>query len=194
MKSICVFCGSSSGAQPEYMTAAQELGKTLASQNITLVYGGASVGLMGAVADAVLSEGGQVIGVIPQILMTKEVAHHKLTDLRVVDSMHSRKALMAELSDGFIALPGGFGTFEELCEIVTWSQLGLHQKPIGVLDVLDYYKPLKELVNKGIQQEFIREQYKDLVLFATTASELLSKFSSHKPLEVPKWIRSTSET
>lgn len=194
MKSICVFCGSSAGAQPEYMTAARNLGKTLAANKITLVYGGASVGLMGAVADEVLAHGGHVIGVIPKILMTKEVAHHGLTDLRVVDSMHSRKALMAELSDGFIALPGGFGTFEELCEIVTWSQLGLHQKPIGVLDVLDYYKPLKELVNKGIEEKFIREQYKDLVVFANSSEELLQKFSTYQPLDVPKWIRSPSQT
>ncbi|WP_374073949.1 TIGR00730 family Rossman fold protein [Bdellovibrio bacteriovorus] len=194
MKSVCVFCGSSPGAQPEYLEAARDLGRTLAQNDITLVYGGASVGLMGAVADAVLAEGGHVIGVIPKILMTKEVAHHGLQDLRVVDSMHSRKALMAELSDGFIALPGGFGTFEELCEIVTWSQLGLHQKPIGVLDVLDFYKPLKELVNKGIEQKFIREQYKELIAFAKTPENLLQKFSSYKPLDVPKWIRSTSET
>lgn len=194
MKSVCVFCGSSPGAQPEYLEAARDLGRTLAQKDITLVYGGASVGLMGAVADAVLSEGGHVIGVIPKILMTKEVAHHGLQDLRVVDSMHSRKALMAELSDGFIALPGGFGTFEELCEIVTWSQLGLHQKPIGVLDILDFYKPLKELVNKGIDQKFIREQYKELIAFAKTPEDLLQKFSSYKPLDVPKWIHSTSET
>ncbi|MEK2645974.1 LOG family protein [Bdellovibrio sp. BCCA] len=194
MKSICVFCGSSAGAQPEYMSAARNLGKTLATNKITLIYGGASVGLMGAVADEVLAHGGHVTGVIPKILMTKEVAHHGLTDLRVVDSMHSRKALMAELSDGFIALPGGFGTFEELCEIVTWSQLGLHQKPIGVLDVLDYYKPLKELVNKGIEEKFIREQYKDLVVFAESAEDLLKKFSTYQPLDVPKWIRSPSET
>nr|WP_295899951.1 TIGR00730 family Rossman fold protein [uncultured Bdellovibrio sp.] len=194
MKSICVFCGSSAGAQPEYMTAARNLGKTLAANKITLVYGGASVGLMGAVADEVLAHGGHVIGVIPKILSTKEVAHLGLTDLRVVDSMHSRKALMAELSDGFIALPGGFGTFEELCEIVTWSQLGLHQKPIGVLDVLDYYKPLKELVNKGIEEKFIREQYKDLVVFANSSEELLQKFSTYQPLDVPKWIRSPSQT
>ncbi|WP_413942938.1 TIGR00730 family Rossman fold protein [Bdellovibrio sp. HCB-162] len=194
MKSICVFCGSSAGAQPEYMTAARNLGKNLAANKINLVYGGASVGLMGAVADEVLAHGGHVIGVIPKILMTKEVAHHGLTDLRIVDSMHSRKALMAELSDGFIALPGGFGTFEELCEIVTWSQLGLHQKPIGVLDVLDYYKPLKELVNKGIEEKFIREQYKDLVVFANSSEELLQKFSTYQPLDVPKWIRSPSQT
>ena len=194
MKSICVFCGSSPGAKPQYLDIARELGTTLAKENITLVYGGASVGLMGAVADAVIAAGGNVIGVIPQILMTKEVAHHGLKDLRVVSSMHERKALMAELAEGFIALPGGYGTFEELFEIITWAQLGLHQKPVGVLNVEGYYEPLLQMVATCLSEQFIREQHKGLLLVDKTPSALLEKFRRYKAPELPKWIRSPSET
>ena len=135
LKQICVFCGSNLGARTAYVEAAENLGKLLGKRGIGLVYGGGKVGLMGKIADSVLASGGEVIGVIPKSLMRKEIAHAGLTDLRVVDSMHQRKALMAELSDGFVALPGGFGTFEEFCEIVTWAQLGLHAKPCGILNV-----------------------------------------------------------
>ncbi|KHD87702.1 MAG: hypothetical protein OM95_12810 [Bdellovibrio sp. ArHS] len=194
MKSICVFCGSSPGARPEYIAMAKLLGTTLAQKDITLIYGGAQVGLMGAVADAVMAAGGKAIGVIPQLLMTKEVAHARLTELRVVDSMHSRKALMSELSDAFIALPGGFGTFEELFEITTWAQLGLHQKPIGVLDVAGFYTPLKGLVEAGMHEQFIREEYRSLMVFADSPEEMLEKFAHYVPQPLPKWINSSSQT
>ncbi len=188
MKSICVFCGSSPGRHPEFLRAAKNLGQTLASQELRLVYGGASVGLMGAVADAVLDNGGEVIGVIPEHLFSKEVAHQNLKDLRIVKSMHERKALMADLSDAFIALPGGFGTFEEFFEILTWSQLGLHRKPAGLLDVDDYYKALMDLIKRGLDDEFIRPEHGDLVLRSTSAEDLLSKFRKWVPPALPKWM------
>ncbi|WP_413568211.1 TIGR00730 family Rossman fold protein [Bdellovibrio sp. HCB117] len=194
MKKICVFCGSSSGVRPEYLEMARELGKTFAMNGIALVYGGAKIGLMGAMADSCLAHGGKVIGVIPQVIMQKEVAHTGLTDLQVVDSMHTRKARMAELADAFIALPGGFGTFEELCEIVTWAQLGLHQKPIGVLDVHEFYKPLKELIESGMREGFIRDEYKGLVVFANSPDDILNKFASYTPVPTPQWIKSTAQT
>lgn len=194
MKKICVFCGSSSGVRPEYLEMARELGKTFAMNGITLVYGGAKIGLMGVMADSCLAHGGKVIGVIPQVIMQKEVAHTGLTDLQVVDSMHTRKARMAELADAFIALPGGFGTFEELCEIVTWAQLGLHQKPIGVLDVHEFYKPLKELIESGMREGFIRDEYKGLVVFANSPDDILNKFASYTPVPTPQWIKSTAQT
>ena len=176
MKAICVFCGSRPGVHPEYMEAASALGTELARRKIKLVYGGASIGLMGAVADAVLSGGGEAVGVIPQLLFNKEVAHKGLTDLRVVASMHERKALMADLSDGFIALPGGFGTFEEFCEILTWNQIGLHKKPTGLLDVRNYYRPLVELFDHGVAEGFISVENRAFVHVAKSTGELLKKF------------------
>ena len=142
MKRICVFCGSSEGSRPEYSAAAEEMAAELVRRNIGLVYGGSKVGLMGVIADAVLKAGGEVQGVIPEHLMALEVGHRGLTKLHVVQSMHERKALMADLSDAFVAMPGGFGTLEEFCEVVTWTQLGLHAKPCGILNVLNYYSPL----------------------------------------------------
>jgi uncharacterized protein (TIGR00730 family) len=194
IKRICVFCGSSPGAKSEYKEAAQLLGRLLAAENIGLVYGGAEVGLMGAIADAALQAGGEVIGVIPKHLVAKEVAHKSLTDLRVVDSMHERKALMAELSDGFIALPGGFGTFEELFEVVTWSQLGLHRKPTGLLNVLGYYDSLLQLLDQGVSEEFIRPGHRDLVLSSDDPHLLLQQMRDFHPPEIQKWISKSSET
>lgn len=194
MKTICVFCGSSPGARPEYLHAARALGTLLAGQGIGLVYGGASVGLMGAVADAVLAGGGRVTGVIPRHLVSKEVAHQTLADLRIVGSMHERKALMAELADGFIALPGGFGTFEELCEVLTWSQLGLHQKPVGLLNVLGYYDPLLALCDHGVREQFLKPEHRALLLCADEPPTLLARLRDYQPVALPKWIRSPAET
>ncbi|MGE0615566.1 MAG: TIGR00730 family Rossman fold protein [Bacteriovoracia bacterium] len=194
LKRICVFCGSSPGAQPVYLETAKTVGKLLASEGIGVVYGGASVGLMGAVADAAREAGGEVIGVIPKLLTNKEIAHQNLKDLRVVDSMHERKALMAELSDGFVALPGGFGTFEEICEIITWSQLGLHRKPAGLLNVNGYYNALIEQFDQGVREQFIAPVYRDMVLSASEPRELLAKMRNYQAPPTPKWLRSSSQT
>src|SRR3712207_3382260 len=154
MKRICVFCGSNPGANSVYLETAQKVGEFLAQNNIELVYGGGRVGLMGTVADAVLAEGGKVIGIIPDALATREVAHAGLTELHVVSSMHERKAMMADLAEGFIALPGGFGTFEEFCEIITWAQLGIHEKPCGLLNVAGYYNSLESLFDHATSEQF----------------------------------------
>jgi hypothetical protein len=164
------------------------MGKALALKGIGLVYGGGNVGLMGVVADSALEAGGEVIGVIPQALVDKEVAHTGLTDLRVVGSMHERKALMAELSDAFVALPGGFGTFEEFCEVLTWAQLGLHRKPCGLLNVEGYYDHLISLFNHGVAEQFIRPQHRSLVLEEKEPLQLLDLLAGYKPLLVDKWI------
>lgn len=155
MKRICVFCGSTTGQDPGYLTLARELGTALAGAGIELVYGGAGVGLMGALADACLEAGGTVIGVIPHFMQSRELAHHGLSSLRVVDTMHERKAVMAELSSGFVALPGGLGTLEELFEVVTWAQLGLHDKPVCLLDPLGYYRPLLQLLDDAVAAGFV---------------------------------------
>jgi len=175
VKSICVYCGSSSGALPEYTQAATITGQLLASQGITLVYGGGNVGLMGAVADAALDAGGRVTGVIPQSLLDRELAHGGLTELIVVESMHQRKLAMADLSDAFIALPGGFGTFEELCEILTWAQLGIHQKPCGLLNVAGYYDLLIAMFDHASQQQFLHNQHRQLLQADTCCKALLTK-------------------
>jgi uncharacterized protein (TIGR00730 family) len=156
MKRLCVFCGSSFGDDPAYLAAARDLGQLLAASGIGLVYGGASVGLMGAVADAALAAGGEVIGVLPQGLREREVGHNGLTELHIVATMHERKALMADLADGFIALPGGIGTLEEFCEILTWAQLGVHAKPCGLLDIADYYAPLIAFFDRMVAARFLR--------------------------------------
>lgn len=192
MKRICVFCGSSSGNQPEYRACAEELGAELARRHIGLVYGGGNVGLMGAIADAVLHAGGEAIGVIPEHLMTREIGHKRLTKLHIVKSMHERKALMADLSDAFIALPGGFGTFEEFFEVLTWSQLGLHLKPCGIINVLDYYTPLLAMLDHAVEQGFLKPQNRALVLSRSTPKELLEAFEQWRPVHVEKWLdRST---
>ena len=157
IKSVCVFCGSRMGARPDYLEGAKALGTELARRGLTLVYGGTSVGLMGAMADAVLAGGGKVVGVLPQVLSDREVAHKGLTELHLVDSMHTRKAMMAQRADAFIAMPGGVGTFEELFEITTWAQLGIHHKPIGLLNVADFYAPLLALMRRAVDEGFIPE-------------------------------------
>jgi len=190
---ICVFAGSSTGARPEYLDAARELGSTLVSRGIGVVYGGAKVGLMGALADAALAGGGHVTGVIPSALVAKEIAHQGLSDLRIVSSMHERKATMAELSDGFIALPGGVGTLEELFEVITWGQLGLHRKPCGLLNVCRYYDPLLAFLDHSVAEGFVRQAHAAMLQASPSIDELLDRMAAYEPPTVPKWLdRSTS--
>jgi uncharacterized protein (TIGR00730 family) len=188
MKRICVFCGSSVGTHPEYRGCAEELGAQLTRRNIGLVYGGGNVGLMGAIADSVLRAGGEAIGVIPEHLMSREIGHKQLTKLHIVRSMHERKALMADLSDAFIALPGGFGTFEEFFEVLTWSQLGLHMKPCGVVNVLNYYTPLLTMLDHAVEECFLKPQNRALVLSRSTPAELLEALQQWRPVHVEKWL------
>ena len=188
MKSICVYCGSSIGSSPSLSAAARELGQTLAASNLELIYGGGRVGLMGVLADAVLEAGGRVQGVIPQALADREVAHAGLTQLHVVDTMHQRKAMMAELSDGFIALPGGLGTFEELFEIWTWAQLGMHSKPIGLLNVASYFDLLLQFLDHATSQRLLKPVHRDLLLVSNRPDALLSQMQSAAPVNTPKWI------
>lgn len=188
MRSVCVFSGSSPGARPEYAAAARVLGEELAARGLRVVYGGASVGLMALVADSVLAAGGEVVGVIPQQLVDKEVAHHGLSELRVTGSMHERKASMADLSDGFVALPGGFGTLEEFAEVLTWSQLGLQAKPCGLLDVADFYRPLLAFFDHAVAERFVRAGHRELVLVDTDPGRLLDAMRDWKPPTVDKWI------
>ena len=189
MKRIAVYCGSNIGARPEYAAAAETLGTQLAREKIALVYGGGMVGLMGIVADAVLKHGGHVIGVIPEKLVIKEVVHEKLPDLRVVKTMHERKALMAELSDGFIALPGGYGTFEEFFEVLAWSQLGWHQKPFGLLDIAGFYRMLTDFLDHTTDEGFIRPKHRELVLVADGAEKLLQRMRAFQPSGEVKWVK-----
>jgi uncharacterized protein (TIGR00730 family) len=188
MKSIAVFCGSSNGASNIYIDHAKKFGKALAERNITLVYGGASVGIMGAVADAVLEEGGQVIGIMPSFLEQREISHKRLSELIVVNSMHERKAKMAELADGFVALPGGPGTLEEFFEIFTWAQLGLHQKPCGLLNINHYFDPLVEMFNHMAKEQFLHEKYLSMALVDVEPHRLLEKFNSYEPPTVKTYI------
>lgn len=188
MKRICVFCGSSPGVRPAYEAAARETGRALVRRGLGLVYGGGRVGLMGSIADAVLAEGGEVVGVIPAALAAREVAHTGLTELRVVSSMHERKALMAELSDAFIALPGGYGTFEEFCEVLTWSQLGIHPKPCGLLNVAGYYDRLLSLFDQAVEEGFVRPAHRSLVLEGDDPDALLDALRSFRPPPVEKWL------
>lgn len=188
LERICVFCGSQMGKREEYAEAAIKLAKTLVERNIGLVYGGACIGLMGTIADAVLHAGGEVTGVIPESLLTKEVAHNGLTKLHVVKSMHERKALMADLSDAFIAMPGGFGTFEEFCEVVTWTQLGIHPKACGLLNVADYYSPLIQMFNSATEEGFIRPVHREIVLADPDPIVLLNKIETYEPPVRTKWM------
>lgn len=181
LKRICVFCGSSVGLRPAFATAARELGGTLAERGLGVVFGGGKVGLMGVLADAALAAGGEAIGVIPEALVAREVGHNGLTRLHVVRSMHERKTLMADLADAFIALPGGYGTFEEFFEAVTWTQLGIHQKPCGLLNVDGYYDALLELLVGAVADGFIREANRSLVLDAPDVSSLLAKLEAFRP-------------
>jgi uncharacterized protein (TIGR00730 family) len=188
MMRVCVFAGSNAGSRPAYRAAAEALGRELAARHIGLVYGGARVGLMGAVADAVLAAGGTVTGVIPEALAEKEVAHSGLTDLRVVTSMHERKALMADLSDGFVALPGGWGTLDEFFEILTWAQLGIHQKPCGLLNVSGYFDGLLSFLEHSTKEGFVRREYQSMISVSDSASALLEQFAAYRPRTVEKWI------
>ncbi|WP_205890237.1 TIGR00730 family Rossman fold protein [Pseudomonas jilinensis] len=187
---ICVFCGSSSGNRPDYLEAANQLGTALAKAGIGLVYGGAQVGLMGEVANAALAAGGEVIGVIPKALVDRELAHEGLTKLKVVGSMHERKAMMAELSDGFIALPGGVGTFEELFEVWTWAQLGHHRKPCAVFNVSGYYDKLIDFLDHCVEQGFFKPVYRDMLIVEPSVESLLQAVSDYQPPRVVKWINS----
>ncbi|MBT8054285.1 MAG: TIGR00730 family Rossman fold protein [Gammaproteobacteria bacterium] len=188
MKRICVYCGSNPGRLPVFREAARQLGRVLAERGHGLVYGGASVGVMGAVADAVLEHGGEAIGVIPRSLATREVAHDALDQLIVVESMHQRKARMAELSDGFIALPGGWGTIEEIFEMLTWAQLGFHEKPCGLLNVASYYDHLFKFLEQAIAEKFVREEYRPMIMMEQSAVTLLDRFSSYRAPKVKKWL------
>lgn len=192
MKRITVFCGSSMGTDEIFQSQATLLGQTLAKQNIELVYGGANIGLMGAVADGVLSEGGKVIGVIPFFLQSKELAHTNLTELIVVDTMHDRKTKMDELCDGVIAMPGGFGTLEELFEMLTWAQLGLHKKPIGILNTNGFYDALIVLIQTMVDKGFLKTVNQEMLLVSDTIAELLDKMKNYEAPTVGKWI--TEET
>ena len=191
MNSICVFCGSGTGTDPAYADAARRLGRALAERGTTLVYGGGHVGLMGVVADAALGAGGGVIGVMPKALVEREIGHTGLTKLHVVGSMHGRKALMSELSEGFIALPGGNGTLEEFFEVLTWAQLGEHGKPCGLLNVAGYYDPLLAVFDRMVEKEFLREDHRKLVLVETDPSALLERFDGYRPPTNVKWIDAT---
>lgn len=188
IRSVCVFCGSSHGFASEYAETAKNTGLEIARRGWTLVYGGGNVGLMGVVADAVLSTGGKVIGVIPEALLARELGHTGLTKLHVVGTMHERKAMMADLSDGFIALPGGIGTFEEFFEILTWGQLGIHRKPCGLINVRDYYGPLLAMLDKSVEEGFLKPVHSQMILQSENAGELLSLFEGYDPGDATKWI------
>jgi hypothetical protein len=189
MKRVCVFAGSSDGGRAEYADAARALASEVVTRGLGLVYGGGSVGLMGVLADAVLAGGGEVIGVIPRPLASREFAHGGLSELRLVVSMHERKATMASLVDGFIALPGGLGTLEETLEILTWAQLGIHHKPVGVLNVAGYYEGLRRLLAHALREGFVRQEYFALLLFGDTPAELLDRFAAWPPPALPRaWL------
>jgi uncharacterized protein (TIGR00730 family) len=187
MKRICVFAGSSAGIRPEYRVAAEALGRALAERSIGLVYGGARIGLMGAMADVALAAGGHVTGVMPSGLVAKEVAHSGLTEFHEVGSMHERKALMADLSDGFIALPGGWGTLDELFEILTWAQLGLHRKPCGLLNAGGYFDPLLQFLDHTVAEGFVRPEYRAMLAVSASASDLLHDLALRTSPVVEKW-------
>jgi uncharacterized protein (TIGR00730 family) len=188
IKRVCVFCGSSSGAHPAYAAAAAELSQCLVARGITIVYGGGNVGLMGVLADTARAVGGEVIGVIPQALVAKEVAHTELPDLRIVDSMHQRKALMADLSDAFIALPGGYGTFEEFCEILTWTQLGLQRKPCGILNIQGYYDHLLQMFDHAVEEQFVKPVHRQMFISDATPESLVDRLLAYQVPVVDKWL------
>ena len=186
---ICVFCGASPGARPEYAEAARELARLLTADGIGVVYGGGGVGLMGALADAVIAAGGELTGVIPRALVDREIAHRDVMDMRVVGSMHERKAVMADLSDAFVALPGGIGTLEELFEVYTWAQLGLHSKPCGLLDVEDYYSGLAAFLDHAVEERFLREEHRAALMVEREPERLIERLREFEPEAVtPKWI------
>jgi uncharacterized protein (TIGR00730 family) len=189
MERVCVFCGSSPGARPAYAEATAEVARLLVGEGIGVVYGGGHVGLMGVLADTAMAEGGEVIGVMPQALVDREIAHHRISDLRVVGSMHERKALMAELSDAFIALPGGAGTLEELFEVYTWAQLGLHRKPCALLDVEDYFAALAGFLDHAVRERFLREEHRAMLMVERDPRALIERLRNFEPGRVTaKWI------
>jgi uncharacterized protein (TIGR00730 family) len=188
MRRVCVFCGSSGGRDPAYAAAVAELGRVIAGRGVGIVYGGGRAGLMGALADAALEAGGEVVGVIPRALVEREVAHQGLSELHVVDSMHERKALMSDLSDAFVTAPGGLGTLEELFEVVTWSQLGLHDKPCGLLDVAGYYDQLAGFLDHAVAEGFLRDDSRRMLLVGSEAGELLDRLAAWGPPDRRHWI------
>jgi uncharacterized protein (TIGR00730 family) len=188
---ICVFTGSSPGARSEYTDAAVSLADEITARGFELVYGGAKVGLMGVLADRVLANGGRVIGVIPEFLAAKEVAHEGLTDLRVVATMHERKALMNELASGFVALPGGIGTLEETFEVLTWAQLGMHSKPVGLLDVAGYYETLVAFIDHAVAERFVKAEHREMLLVDREPDVLLDRMRDYAPPAVEKWLDRT---
>ncbi|HSM52204.1 MAG TPA: TIGR00730 family Rossman fold protein [Thermoanaerobaculia bacterium] len=188
---VCVFCGSSPGADPAFAEAARALGRLVAARGLELLYGAGNVGLMGILADAALAAGGRVTGVIPRFLMDKELAHLGLTRLEIVDSMHERKARLAELADAFVALPGGMGTLEEVCEVTTWAQLALHAKPIGLLDIAGYYQPLLAFLDRAVAERLLRPEHRGLLLVESEPGRLLDRFAESAPAPAEKWIDRT---
>ncbi len=190
MKRVCVFCASSSGTDPEVTATTVEFGRLLADRGIELVYGGGAVGLMGLIADTVIEAGGTVTGVIPRDLFTREIAHRGITNLEEVASMHERKARMYELSDAFVALPGGFGTLDELAETLTWSQVGIHDKPIGVLDVGGFWRPLLQFFDNAVERSLLKQSNRRLLVSADTPKAMLDALASYRPIREPKWIGS----
>jgi uncharacterized protein (TIGR00730 family) len=188
IRRLAIFCGSNPGVRPDYVEAARSLGRLLAQRGIGIVYGGSNVGLMAALADAMTGEFGDIIGVIPRMLVDREVANTALTDLRIVDSMHQRKAMMAELADGFIALPGGIGTLEEFFETWTWGQLGMHTKPCGLLNVAGYFDPLLEFLDHAVAERFVRDVHRGMIVVESDPAALLSRFESYEPPRVVKWL------
>ena len=187
MLSICIFCGSSAGRNSAYRRAAVDLGQLLAEKSLNLVYGGGNIGLMGEIAQSVINNGGKAIGVIPQFLVEKELVYNKLTEVRVVDTMHERKAIMAKLADAFLAMPGGFGTLEETVEVLTWAQLGLHRKPIGLLNIEGYYDYLNDFFDHMVAEGFLMQEYKDMVLIKKDPVAMLESLTTFRPPEVDKW-------
>ena len=188
IRRLAVFCGSNPGARPEYVAAARSLGTLLCERGIGVVYGGSSVGLMAALADTMLENRGDIVGVIPRMLVEREVANSALSDLRIVESMHERKALMAELADGFMALPGGIGTLEEFFEIWTWAQLGMHDKPCGLLNVAGYFDGLLEFLDRAVTEKFVRDVHRGMVVVESDPADLLARFEAYEPPRVVKWI------
>jgi uncharacterized protein (TIGR00730 family) len=188
MRAVCVFCGSSLGVDAAYREAASTFGREVARRGLRLIYGGGNIGLMGVVADAALAAGGEVIGVIPQALLDRELAHGGLSELVVVGTMHDRKARMADLADAFVALPGGYGTFEEFCEVLTWTQLGVHAKPCGLLNVNGFYDALLALFDRAVADHFVRPEHRALVLTDTTAPGILNALAGWKQVKTEKWI------
>jgi uncharacterized protein (TIGR00730 family) len=189
MRRVCVFCGASPGARPEYAQATTEIARLLTAEEVGVVYGGGGVGLMGVLADAVLAEGGEIIGVIPRALVDREIAHRDVTDMRVVGSMHERKALMAELADAFIALPGGLGTLEELFEVYTWAQLGLHRKPCALLNVEGYYDGIAAFLSHAVEERFLREEHREMLMVESRPGAVIERLRGFEPdSALPKWI------